>query len=146
MINNRHVKSPLIDINCPSTIGWPLNNHWVVGRGVPWARHLNTTVLPSVAFLLEGNVSIVAGSENINRSHEYFAHHHILQGNLSDNQLWRLQSARCGDKDDIYYTLHITVNRNSEFMAHHYTLTSSCTTFLHYRDVLCHNLIIFICQ
>jgi len=61
------MEKPLIDMNCPATIGCPLKSQWVVGRGVPCARHLNTTVLPSVLFLLEGNVSIVAGSENINR-------------------------------------------------------------------------------
>jgi len=35
MINNNMIDKPLIDINCPSTIGCPLNNHWVVGRGDP---------------------------------------------------------------------------------------------------------------
>ena len=47
----------------------------MVGRGVPCARHLNTTVLPSVAFLLDGSVLIVDDSENINRNYKYFAHH-----------------------------------------------------------------------
>jgi len=75
LINIVNSKQPLIDMNCLATIGWLLKRQWVVGRGVPCARHLNTTVLPSVAFLLDVNVSIVDDSENINRNYKYFAHH-----------------------------------------------------------------------
>jgi len=112
----REIKWPLIDTNCPSTIGWPLNNHRVVGRGDPRARHLNTTVLPSVAFLLDGNVSIVAGSKSTNRNYEYFARHYILQ----DKTL----IINCNDwnhpGDNTYHILNVSVNRNSEYSAHHY--------------------------